>query len=65
MYEIGEDGVALSTAGGKFEIWTLYITYVLCAIVGAYIVFGSVKLHSVMFPAAKTSSKNDRKNKNK
>ena len=65
LYEIGEDGVALATAGGKFEIWTLYVTYALCALVGAYIVFGCIKLHSVMFPAAKTSSKKDRKNKNK
>ena len=65
LYKVQENGVALPTEGGKFEIWTLYITYVICALLGAYLVFGAVKLHSAMFPGEKSSSQKGRKNKNK
>jgi len=61
LYEIQQDGVVLSTTGGKFEVWTLYITYLLCAFVGAYIIFGCIKIHSVMFPEDKKSARKGRK----
>lgn len=57
LYKIQKNGIVLSTAGGKFEVWTLYITYLLCAFVGAYIVFGCIKLNSVMFPEEKKSGR--------
>ncbi|MBQ8165295.1 MAG: hypothetical protein IJZ94_05725 [Clostridia bacterium] len=65
LYKIQEGSVGLPTEAGKFEIWTLYITYVLCAIIGAYIVFGCVKLNSVMFPEGKKADRKAKKNKKK
>lgn len=65
LYKIQKNGVVLSTADGKFEVWTLYITYMLCAFVGAYIIFGCVKLNSVMFPEDKKADRKAKKNKKK
>lgn len=56
-YEIQNGSIVMQTNQGTFGVWTAYITYVLCAIIGAYIVFGIVKLDSIMMAG------NDKKGK--
>ena len=47
-YTIQNGSIVMHTDSGTFGVWTAYIAYVLCALIGAYIVFGIVKLDSIM-----------------